>query len=139
METPPEQELAVMANTPTPLLVEHLDGTQETVYIKKLGIKHMDAYNRMANGREPDEAGVALLCIKEPKDREWYDSLTPESQLEIAEQGGELNNPLFGRFWVMKKRRLKAVGIDLDDAEGVRKATKMAQAANSPGPESSGS
>ena len=93
------------------LTVTHDDGSTETVTIRKVPTRHFEKLSTSMN----DDAAQAFYFLANTPDKDtWWESLTQDSQLDILDKGWEINDPLFSKWWRIRSRRLKMMGIDLD-------------------------
>jgi len=139
------------ANAAAPLTVTYHDGSTEAIRLRKLSLG--DFMDLLAREAPPDElAGLYAQSAEGPRygrSVDWVESLTPESQLELLEQGGELNRPLEQRFLATRESlailqelrgvHAQALSIALLTAQDEQAQAEMRKLSKnlSPGPASS--
>jgi hypothetical protein len=74
-----------------------LDGSRETVALRQLPLKEMEAL-LAAQGDE-----TKLACLYTGRPESWFDGVSPEGQELIVQEGDRLNADFFGRWF---RRRL---------------------------------
>lgn len=129
-----EDELDTLNEGRSPVKVTFRDGSTDSVTVRKCGLAQMPLLQK-AQG---DPVQKLLLYLDgERRDPAWVDTLTPESQLDLLDRGGELNDPLFERYLRGMLASQKAWGLDM---EGLMKTLESRLSAefslSSPGAES---
>lgn len=72
---------------PVTFEVTHLDGSKETVELKRLSLRQLYRFIEVLGGRDSSE--MVALCTG--KSAEWFDTLTDESGAQLAKECADRN------------------------------------------------
>ena len=100
--------------------VQHLDGTKEKLFVRKVSLKTLPLY-ASAFGTEGKEA---LFYAGNGHSEEWLENLTLESCEALIQEGRRLNFPPLERFRDRQRQALKALGIADETEAAVERAVQ---------------
>ncbi|MDP0498673.1 MAG: hypothetical protein Q7P63_01110 [Verrucomicrobiota bacterium JB022] len=103
-------DMAILTEGRKTLTVIDRQGQEHEVTVHKVGLQHM---HKLLEASGDDYAlAQTYLDPREPRPGAWLKQLTDESLMDILEEGGEINDPLFDRWWTRQQKRMKALGVD---------------------------